>query len=221
MRFERKFFIPNIRRNVVEAMIYRHPGCFSEIYSERYVNNIYFDTSDFHNYCDNIHGNMFRTKFRIRWYGDMITAIERPVLEVKIKKGSVGMKKAYQLNPFRLTKPFGGDVLKNLINASEVDKQTKINMQVQIPVLLNRYRRKYYVSSDKRYRITIDDTQSFYRIGVYNNMLISKFIDNSSTIIELKYDKKYDVNARHITNGFPFRITKSSKYVRGIQLFYA
>ena len=44
--------------------------------------------------------------------------------------------------------------------------------------------------------------------------------DNSNVILEIKYDDKYDLEAAKISNNFPFRLTKSSKYSRGIELLY-
>ena len=38
--------------------------------------------------------------------------------------------------------------------------------------------------------------------------------------MELKYNKKHDVNAHKISSHFPYRVTKSSKYVNGINSMY-
>ena len=40
--------------------------------------------------------------------------------------------------------------------------------------------------------------------------------NNSDIILELKYDQIHDDNVELITNNLPFRLTKSSKYVSGI-----
>jgi hypothetical protein len=40
---------------------------------------------------------------------------------------------------------------------------------------------------------------------------------DDSVIMELKYDECNDLSAEKITNSFPFRLTKSSKYIMGIQ----
>ena len=109
-RFERKYFIFNMNRVFLENIVMKHSAFFSEIFHERYINNIYFDFLNFNNFKDNIDGNMYRTKYRIRWYGDMLTKIETPVLELKIKKGLVGTKESYKLNQFELEK--GIDILK-------------------------------------------------------------------------------------------------------------
>jgi hypothetical protein len=41
-----------------------------------------------------------------------------------------------------------------------------------------------------------------------------------TSILELKYDHEQDEEAGFITNHLPFRMTKSSKYVMGIESFY-
>ena len=198
----------------------KHSAFFSEIFHERYINNIYFDFLNFNNFKDNIDGNMYRTKYRIRWYGDMLTKIETPVLELKIKKGLVGTKESYKLNQFELEK--GIDILKirNLIKVSKINSNVKFSLLDQIPVMLNRYKRKYYVSNDKKFRITIDDEQSFYKINRFNNSFLNSHKDLNNVIVELKYDKQNESEVNQITNEFPFRVTKSSKYARGIELLY-
>lgn len=198
----------------------KHSAFFSEIFHERYINNIYFDFLNFNNFNDNIDGNMYRTKYRIRWYGDMLTKIETPVLELKIKKGLVGTKESYKLNQFELEK--GIDILKirNLIKVSKINSNVKFSLLDQIPVMLNRYKRKYYVSNDKKFRITIDDEQSFYKINRFNNSFLNSHKDLNNVIVELKYDKQNESEVNQITNEFPFRVTKSSKYARGIELLY-
>ena len=219
-RFERKFFVRNIDRISIENIIMHHPALFSEIYQERYVNNIYFDSLEFKNFIDNIDGNMFRTKYRIRWYGDIFATVEKPVLELKIKKGLLGDKKSFPLIPFRLDIGLNASVLNDVIRNSNIDLKIKFNLQHQFPVMLNSYRRKYFQSSDKKFRITVDDEQSFYKINKFNNTFLQKHTDSNNVIIEIKYDKKYDSEVSRISNIFPFRITKSSKYARAIELLY-
>ncbi|MGZ4119018.1 MAG: VTC domain-containing protein, partial [Bacteroidia bacterium] len=65
LRHERKFLITDHSAKDVEQMIKLHPACFSEIFYQRTVNNIYFDTIGFNNYYDNVEGEMDRIKARI------------------------------------------------------------------------------------------------------------------------------------------------------------
>ncbi len=45
-------------------------------------------------------------------------------------------------------------------------------------------------------------------------------IDINNIILELKYNQDMDNGANYIVNCFPFRLTKSSKYVSGIESLY-
>ena len=220
-RYERKFFMQNMNRNSVESIVLCHPAFFSEIFQERYVNNIYFDFITLNNFLDNINGNTHRTKYRIRWYGEMMTSVENSKLEVKIKDNLVGYKKSLNLLPFYINNEISISKLKAIIKNSEIDTKTKFSLNEQLPIMLNRYRRKYFASEDNKFRITIDDKQSFYKINTLNNTFLQKKTDSENIILELKYDNGYESLASAITNKLPLRITKSSKYSRGIQLLYS
>lgn len=219
-RYERKFLIPNIARINVEQLVLQHPALFSEIYHDRYVNNIYFDFIELQNFMDNVIGNMHRIKHRIRWYGDLLSMIEKPILESKIKEGIVGTKRSFKLNKFLLRKGISAAQIRSVILNSEVDVSTKSIILNQIPVLLNRYKRKYFQSADKKFRITLDDEMMFAKFNTFNNSFIERYSDLNHIVMELKYDKEYELDAARIINHFPFRLTKCSKYARGIQLFF-
>lgn len=220
-RYERKFFVYNMDRKSIENIVLNHPAFFSEIYHERYINNIYFDSREFNNLMDNIDGNMDRTKYRIRWYGDMLADIANPKLELKIKKGLINSKKSYQLNQFKLAKGISISKLQAVVRDSPVDTHVNYSLKEQLPVMLNRYKRKYFESADKKFRITIDDNQSFHKLNLYNNSFLQVHHDSYNIILELKYDVKYEAEAPLITNDLPFRLTKSSKYSRGVALLYS
>ena len=216
-RYERKLFISDINDQEVETIINFHPAMFSEIFYKRSVNNIYFDSPGLQNYFDNVSGNMERKKTRIRWYGELFDNIAKPVLELKIKKGLLGRKLSYLLYPFRLDSHFN---MQNIIQNEKIPEIIKTGLNSSQPVLLNRYSRKYFLSADKRYRITIDTDQVFYEIGLRNNSFLNKLSDDINVILELKYNMNFDDDANHITKHFPFRLTKSSKYVTGVEKIY-
>lgn len=219
-RYERKFFIQNIDSRAVEKVLLSHPAFFKEIHHERYINNIYFDFVNFNNFMDNIDGNTDRLKYRVRWYGQLFVEIEKPVLELKIKKGLVGTKRNYVLNSFELKKGITSGQIKNVLHESDIDPKVKFAINEQIPVLLNRYKRRYFESNDKKFRITIDSEQSFYKISKFQNNFIQCYKDNNNVILELKYNHADEIEAKNIVQHIPFQLTKSSKYSRGVQLFY-
>ncbi len=219
-RYERKFFISELTKDEVESLVRLHPAWFSEIYNQRFVNNIYFDSLNLTNYLDNIEGSTQRTKYRIRWYGDLFGNIEKPILELKIKEGLLGTKESYPLSSFNLDDTFDSQTITDIINKSDIPEIIKTKLKYSNPIILNRYSRKYFQSINENYRITIDTNLSFYRISSCNNTFLNKMIDKNNIILELKYNQDMDNGANYIVNCFPFRLTKSSKYVSGIESLY-
>ena len=212
-RFERKFFITRLNFNEVKNCVKLHPHIFNSVYSQRFINNIYFDSHNYNNYIENVEGSSDRLKVRIRWYGDLFGKIKSPVLEIKIKNGLLGKKKSLKITSFDFNSRTDiSNILEKIDNS-----QLNIDLKSLKPTLLNRYSRIYFQSIDKRFRITIDNKQEFYSIKNKNNMFLKSIKDFNSVILELKYQEEYDNEANFITNKFPFRLSKSSKYVNGIQ----
>ncbi len=213
-RYERKFFITELSKYEVESIIKLHPDFFSEIFYQRYVNNIYFDSFGFNSYYDNTEGVTDRMKIRVRWYDDLFGFIEKPTLELKIKNGLVNKKISMPMKPFHLNE---GTNISDILNSmNELKESLTIDFRSLYPSLLNRYSRKYYQSGNGHYRITIDTDLFFYEINKQNNSFLNKIVDKNSVILELKYNQEHDSGAASITTKFPFRNTKSSKYVNGI-----
>jgi hypothetical protein len=217
-RYERKSYITELSEYEVEDILRTHPAIFSEIFIQRYVNNIYFDSFSFNNYYDNIEGNTDRVKIRVRWYGNLFGAIDKPTLEIKIKKGLLGKKISMPIKPFFLNKDTSvGDIL---ASNAQLQDSLMFDFNSLEPSLMNQYLRKYYKSCNGHFRITVDTNQLFYGINKQNNFFLNQISDKKSVILELKYDEEYDSEANNITSIFPFRVTKSSKYVNGVQKIY-
>lgn len=217
LRYERKFMITDYSYSEVEQFIKFHPGCFSGIFQERMVNNIYLDTFGMNNYHDNIDGQQLRTKTRIRWYGNLFGRINTPVLEYKIKRGLLGYKNSFALNPFLLDSKFDKQQLRAALAVKTVNENVRTEILSLIPTLLNSYRRRYFLSKDKKFRITIDHDLTYYQISYLQNKFVNKYQDFRSTILELKYDSVFEEDAKEIVSLFPFPITKNSKYLQGIE----
>jgi SPX domain protein involved in polyphosphate accumulation len=217
LRYERKFRTHSFP-NIVENMIMLHPSMFKRIYYPRYVNNIYFDDAEMESLYANEMGAFERKKYRIRWYGDLFGDLASPTLEIKRKFGNLGDKQSFELKSFNFNDSITKSKILNIINNSRIPEYIKLKLCCNKPTLLNRYKRKYFISNDKRFRITIDSEIMYYRINIRNNSFIEKYSDDSCTILELKYDKNYENYANSITNSIPFRLTKNSKYVNGLGL---
>ena len=215
-RKERKYAISEVNIDVVENYVRAHPAMFSKPYPPRQVNNIYFDTPKFQNYMDNVIGAKQRRKFRIRWYGEQYGHIEKPILEIKIKEGLAGSKKYFPLAPFDLKPGFCEADIKQMIAQSEISDEAREALQHFVPTLLNRYQRKYYLSANKKFRLTLDTNVTYTRISRHQNYFMRRVIDRDNVIMELKYEIEDDQHVSWINTYFPFRMTKNAKYVNGI-----
>jgi SPX domain protein involved in polyphosphate accumulation len=220
LRYERKFLITGYSHKDVEHMIKFHPACFSEIFHQRSVNNIYFDTPGFNHYYDNVEGSQNRLKVRIRWYDDLFGTITQPILEHKIKKGLLGKKDSYVLQPFTLDEHFDRRQILAAIDHTSVPAQVKDELLSLRPVLLNSYTRKYFLSADKNFRITIDHELTYYRISYGGNTFTNRSADHHATVLELKYDAALEQEAKEIGSMFPFLMTKNSKYLTGLEKLF-
>jgi len=215
-RKERKFLVKGTDAPAVESIVKAHPAMFSQPFPPRFINNIYFDSPQFGNYGDNVVGAKNRHKFRIRWYGDQFGYIKKPILEIKIKKGLAGSKRHYPLIPFTLEKGFNQMDMNTIFDQSDLPPLVREMLQYQSPTLINRYFRKYFLSADRRFRVTLDTKLRFVRIARHQNSFLQRRSVDNQVIVELKYDIVDDADAKRISNLFPFRLSKSSKYVIGV-----
>lgn len=216
-RKERKFVIEGYSLPQVEAVVRSHPALFSQPFPPRYINNIYFDTLEYQNYHDNVMGAMERSKFRIRWYGEQYGPVRKPVLEVKIKKGLAGTKKYAPLIPTTLERGFTVNDVKAWLEESDLSPEFAEAVKYLQPTLLNRYRRKYFLSANKKFRLTLDNQLYYTHIPRLRGFFVRQETEHDKVVMELKYDTEMDGEASWITEGFPFRLSKNSKYVIGVK----
>jgi SPX domain protein involved in polyphosphate accumulation len=219
-RYERKYFVDQLDARQAIALIKQHPAMFSEIYPPRYINNIYFDSPLMGNYNGNVDGDPERKKARIRWYHDLFCLVEEPVLEFKIKKGLMGTKIQHPFPAFYFGKGFSEREMSGLISSSDLPADMIDYLRANEPVLMNRYLRWYFSTPDRHFRVTVDTDLSFYHLKKDNNRFLFHQVDHQSIVVELKYKREYDPEAGRVSSGFPFRMTRNSKYVRGIERVY-
>jgi len=216
-RYEKKFVLQGIELKKIEEIIKNNPSMFKEIYYERQINNIYLDTLDLRNYYENVFGHSERIKIRIRWYGKMFGLVKNPVLEFKIKKNKLGEKKSFKLKNFILDEKFDYPALKKVFAESSLPSEVVETLKRVFPSLLSSYKRRYFISSDKSSRITLDYHMEFFKINKRVNLFVNK-TKNNKIILELKVPYEKFEKAREITQHFPFRLSANSKYVSGIDL---
>ncbi len=210
MRYERKYRVEDISLPVVEQVIRQHPASFRPLHPPRWINNLYFDTPAFSAFEDNVVGAPQRLKYRLRWYGRPFHCIRKPVLELKIKDNAVGCKKST---------PFPGEFtaadFPELIGRVREASHKGLELQ---PVLFNTYHRSYWGAPTLPFRITID---SQLRFGAYRPTDDPRLLyEDRAIIVEVKYDEQEDERAAFVLQHLPFRLSKSSKYVTGMNFAY-
>ena len=219
-RYERKFLVEELDAGQVRLMVRRHPAMFYEPYPPRVVNNLYLDTEEMDNYYANLSGAAERCKVRVRWYGELFGAVASPVLEFKIKNGLVGTKQSHPFPAFRLDENFSQRYFQGLARDSDLPDPVRHHLRTLNVVLCNNYRRWYYASKDGRYRVTVDTGMAYYRVRKFGNRFVGRVRDDGRVIVEMKYEKPFEPQADRVAGFFPFRITRNSKYVTGIESVY-
>ena len=204
MRYEIKYRIELLGLASIEAVILMHPASFSTSFPDRQVNNIYLDTPNLHCFYQNIEGVPRRQKMRLRWYGKMDYPQNNSVLEIKNKNSELGWKDSFKISNRSI------DTKEELLSAIA---EQPVRLDTLTPILHNSYYRKYYISSDGLFRLTIDSEQSF-KLPFSNMDALD--LSRYPIIVELKYEAEYAERARDIMDYLPFRQTKNSKYTNGV-----
>ncbi|MDR1193364.1 MAG: VTC domain-containing protein [Peptococcaceae bacterium] len=196
MRYEIKYVFPRYAYDGLIVRVLSLPLLFREIYGERQVNNVYFDTPDFGDYRAAANGVSSRAKTRARWYGDL-AEIGEPNLEIKYKHGFVGGKTVEAFPPFALA-----DI-------------RKLAVGNRVPALVNTYRRRYFSTPDAGLRITIDRDLRYY--SVEQAAMGEGFGYRSQTVVlEIKFERDGLLSSAGHIQGFGWRAGKNSKYVNGV-----
>lgn len=216
-RYERKFQM-DLPRWQVEQIVRRNRAAFSPIYWPRWINNIYLDTPGFSNYQDSLDGaSDGRVKMRIRWYEEFETLVEKPVLEFKIKQGTVNRKVTYPLAPMDFAEGINRKRIQASLRQANLPRSLMTELLKFDLALANRYYRSYFLSADSAFRITVDSDQTYMRMSSRRNLLLARWRENSSAVLELKYAPELDGQAAEISQQFPFRLSRNSKYASGVE----
>ncbi len=216
-RIEYKILLSGIEPKILEEYVHSIPYAFKCSYDDRFVNSIYYDTLNFKALHDNLSGVSRRYKTRLRWYNSINEANDC-YIEFKYKNGVLGSK---YIVPIDLN--LGLNNISHSEIVFEVSKQLNDNDNLIFnycshnPVVLVRYHRSYYESKSYDIRITIDKGIRFYpqqfsrKLNITNNSR-----NNENIILEIKYMNSNHELISDIVQYLPYRVTKSSKYVMGV-----
>lgn len=206
MRYERKYRIEASNVDRVKHEVLANPVGFFSSYPDRWVNSIYYDDINFSAYNDNLLGIGNRLKYRVRWYGEELWEINKPILEKKIKKNMLGAKEYAALEDFSLRE-----------GAPDINQIFPEPSNHLFPHIIVRYRRSYYESMDRNIRATID--QQLQYINLIDGKLVDQLNVEDAIILEIKYDQGNEKLADHCLQMLPYRVTKNSKYVSAMKFY--
>jgi len=203
-RYERKFRVPSSDGKILFSHLINLG--FSSAYKERRINSIYYDTKDYRFARENIDGERYRIKPRLRWYGinglsDEINAF----LEYKFRNGFLGYK-------------YRKEITSPLSEYATIPSYIENEIFTAVfPVIKIDYDRVYLLH-DSGIRATID-------INIRAHDLSAGYNFNASAVgydvIEFKYPTNLDSYFREYVFSMlsvmaPYRLNKSSKYVEGL-----
>lgn len=216
-RYERKFVVTDRSLADVIALVRRHPATFREVYPPRIVNNVYLDSPALGDYFDHINGAPNRVKTRIRWYGELSGPVAKPTLERKLKQGMIGGKLSYGLAGFTVNGCVPRPELEHALDGSVLPDALRAAMRHLQPSLINSYHRHYFLSADALFRLTIDKQIRFFTANNRNGWQNPYRNREVAIVIELKYEPPYEDRAGLVINRLPFRLSRCSKYVLGLE----
>lgn len=217
-RYERKYVVSNLGTAQLHTIIHLHPAAFVQVNPPRQINNIYLDSMNLENYRNHVDGLERRAKVRVRWYGNFEGKIEDPTLEIKVKSGYVGYKCRYPILPFEFSRSFIHNNLRKTILSSAIPEHVRDIILTGQFTIVNTYLRHYYCGrSDKDMRLTLDSDMHFYRPEANRRGLFGAVHDSTLKVIELKYSVPRAVRGHRMLQGFPFRVTRFSKYCYGLE----
>jgi SPX domain protein involved in polyphosphate accumulation len=214
-RCEIKFVANELEFHRLNLWLQQHPSCFYKAYPDRLVNNIYFDSLNHRSYSDNISGASSRIKVRYRWYGSSIQPVEG-ALEIKCKRNQYSWKIVYGLNQFPDWRDKSWRKLRSeMIERLPVDARKWMDSH-PVPVLINRYNRKYFISRNENVRVTLDSDLSVYdqsRKPTPNYSLKTNL--PKIFVLEVKFPRELRDEASQIIRDIPIRVSRHSKYITG------
>lgn len=194
-----------------------HPAAFGTPYPSRRINNVYFDDYDYAAAGQVVGGVRQRFKLRYRWYGT--GPLPGPgVLEIKCRRNAYNQKLSYPI----ADSPFEGRSSWREITAAlaaQLPPEARNHLlSYPVPTLINSYHRRYFLSADRKVRITIDTDQRFLDQRASSRPNLRKGLAFAGDLVlEVKAEREHVDRAKEIVRTIPLRLGRNSKYLNGIE----
>ena len=184
-------------------------------HAPRTVSSVYFDSARYESFRQSSSGTSERMKLRLRWYGDLHHAVS-PTLELKHRLNQVGHKTWHAVDSIDLDDTTWASV-RTMLRA-RVPGPDRLHIEaMRCPILVATYRRHYFVTSDRRIRVTVDTNLRFFdqRQRPKPNLVFDS-AKADFAVVECKLARSVDENEAHILDPLNLRWTRFSKYCFGL-----
>ena len=220
-RSEIKFVCYRNNYSLIKSWIKFHKYNFFKEYEDRNINNIYFDSLDYKAFDDNLIGLPSRLKVRYRWYGNLFSENKKNEgsLEFKFKKNIYGYKKIFKINDLTLNLSSTWREIKNKIQKSLTQEYKIIFDKNSEKILINRYKREYFISKNKKLRVTLDRNIQIFdqRFASLKPNYKFKNFTQDYLVIEFKFNKEDKIFLNDLDINIPIKASRNSKYINGVR----
>ncbi len=153
-RYEIKMVCEERADAAVMSKLRLHPAGIRELFPDRWVQSIYFDTHEGRSVSENLAGVSDREKIRLRWYGLGATGV-RGQLERKRREATLGSKDTLELEqPIDVEGHGRHAFMRDLLR--QLPPEWREDLAGLEPAQWIRYHRKYLTTADHAIRITVD-----------------------------------------------------------------
>ncbi len=220
-RSEIKFVCYKQNYFLLKNWIKLHKFNFFKEYDDRNVNNIYFDSFNYKAFNDNLVGLPSRLKVRYRWYGDLLSENKKNEgsLEFKFKKNIYGYKKVFKIKDLTLNiNSNWSDIKEKILRTLTPEYKILFNKNSQ-EILINQYKREYFISKNRKLRITIDRNIKIFdqRLTFKKPNFRSKNYTQDHLVIEFKFNKDDKGLLNDLDINVPIKASRNSKYINGVR----
>jgi len=220
-RSEIKFVCYQQNYCLLKNWIKLHEFNFFKEYEDRNVNNIYFDSLNYKAFNDNLIGIPSRLKVRYRWYGNLFSENKKNEgsLEFKFKKNIYGYKKVFKINDLTLNLNSNWSDIKNKILKKLTPEYKILFNRNSEKILINQYKREYFISKNKKLRITLDKNIKIFdqRFTFEKPNFKFKNYTQDYLVIEFKFNKEDKILLNNLDINIPIKASRNSKYINGVR----
>ena len=220
-RSEIKFICYQHNYFLIKNWIKLHKFNFFKEYEDRNVNNIYFDSFNYKAFNDNLSGLPSRLKIRYRWYGNLFSKNRENEgsLEFKFRKNIYGYKKIFKIKDLNLNlNSKWSDIKNKILNALTPEYKILYNINSE-KILINQYKREYFISKNKKLRITLDKNIKIFdqRFTFEKPNFKFKNYTQDYSVIEFKFNKDDKILLNDLDISVPIKASRNSKYINGVR----